>query len=54
MEEGEEQDRAGYGRGEEMLKVERETDDRDVKHIVDHRLPTKEQVNALNMFHSSI
>ena len=52
MEEEEEGDRAGYGRSEEMLKVERGTDDRDVKNIVDHRLPTKEEVNAHNMFHS--
>ena len=35
-----------------MLKVERETDDRDVEHIVDPRLPTKEEVDAHNMFHS--
>ena len=45
-------EREVHGRGEEALKVERETDDRDVKNIVDPRLPTKEEVNAHNMFHS--
>ena len=52
MEEGEEGDRAGYGGGEEMLRVDREKDNMDVKNIVDPRLTTKEEVNAHNMFHS--
>ena len=46
------EDESGYGRSGEAFKVERETDDRGVKHIVDPRLPTKEEVTAHEMFHS--
>ena len=42
----------GYGRSDEAVKIERETDDRVVKHIVDPRLPTKVEVIAHEMFHS--
>ena len=52
LEGGEEEVRAGYGKGEDMLRVERETDDRDVRNIVDPRLPTQKEVDAHNMFHS--
>ena len=39
MEEENANDDEGYGRGDEALKIDRETDDREVKNIVDPRLP---------------
>ena len=46
------EDGSGYGRSDEAVKIERETDDRVVRHIVDPRLPTKEEVSAHEMLHS--
>ena len=52
MEGEEEGDRAESDRSEKAFKVDRESDDGGIEHIVCPRPPSKEEVNLHNLIHS--